>query len=172
MNSGEKKWLDPVSGRPITTHGFRATFRTWAEEVARFPHAVVEQAMGHQVGTQVERAYRRTDVLDNRPPAHGGLGAVARAEGRRQTSYRSAKGMSDMVILGPLEFHGAIDAWLEYLCVERRADGSLELSSRSRELLGYSGDEMETAWSDANWSTRRSGRGLSTRAISRGSALA
>jgi integrase len=66
MNSGEKKWLDPVRGRPITAHGFRATFRTWAEEVATVPHAVVEQAMGHQVGTQVERAYRRTDVLDKR----------------------------------------------------------------------------------------------------------
>jgi integrase len=66
MNAGEKKWLDPASGRPITAHGFRATFRTWAEEVATVPHAVVEQAMGHQVGTQVERAYRRTDVLDKR----------------------------------------------------------------------------------------------------------
>ena len=66
MNAGEKKWLDPASGKPITAHGFRATFRTWAEEVATFPHAVVEQAMGHQVGTQVERAYRRTDVLDMR----------------------------------------------------------------------------------------------------------
>src|SRR5271166_1916770 len=66
MNTGEKKWLDPVRGRPITAHGFRATFRTWAEEVATVPHAVVEQAMGHQVGTQVERAYRRTDVLDKR----------------------------------------------------------------------------------------------------------
>jgi integrase len=67
MNSGEKKWLDPASsGRPIAAHGFRATFRTWAEEVATVPHAVIEQAMGHQVGTQVERAYRRTDVLDKR----------------------------------------------------------------------------------------------------------
>jgi integrase len=65
MNSGEK-WLDQVRGKPITAHGFRATFRTWAEEFATFPHAVVEQAMGHQVGTQVERAYRRTDVLDHR----------------------------------------------------------------------------------------------------------
>ena len=37
-------------GSPITAHGFRATFRTWAEEVATFPHAVVEQAMGHRVG--------------------------------------------------------------------------------------------------------------------------
>jgi integrase len=67
MNSGaEKNWIDSASGRRITAHGFRATFRTWAEEVATFPHAVVEQAMGHQVGTQVERAYRRTDVLDKR----------------------------------------------------------------------------------------------------------
>ena len=55
-----------VHGLRITAHGFRATFRTWAEEVATFPHAVIEQAMGQQVGTQVERAYRRTDVLDKR----------------------------------------------------------------------------------------------------------
>lgn len=67
MNSGaETNWIDPVRGRLITAHGFRATFRTWAEEVATFPPAVVEQAMGHQVGTQVERAYRRTDVLEKR----------------------------------------------------------------------------------------------------------
>jgi integrase len=67
MNSGaDKNWIDPASGRRITAHGFRATFRTWAEEVATFPHAVIQQAMGHQVGTQVERAYRRTDVLEKR----------------------------------------------------------------------------------------------------------
>ena len=67
MNSGETKWIDPASdGKSIVPHGFRATFRTWCEEVARFPHAVVEEAMGHVVGTAVERAYRRTDVLEQR----------------------------------------------------------------------------------------------------------
>src|SRR5664279_4552547 len=67
MNSvAADKWVDPTDGREITAHGFRATFRTWAEEVTGFPHAVIEQAMGHQVGTQVERAYRRTDVLEKR----------------------------------------------------------------------------------------------------------
>ena len=67
MNSGaDKKWIDPANGRRITAHGFRATFRTWAEEVATYPHAVIEQAMGHQVGNQVERSYRRTDVLEKR----------------------------------------------------------------------------------------------------------
>jgi len=67
MNAGDPKaWTDSSSGKPITAHGFRATFRTWAEEVPTFPHAVIEQAMGHQVGGQVERAYRRTDVLEQR----------------------------------------------------------------------------------------------------------
>ena len=67
MNSvAKEKWADIADGRPITAHGFRATFRTWAEEVTGFPHAVIEEAMGHQVGNQVERAYRRTDVLEKR----------------------------------------------------------------------------------------------------------
>ena len=65
MSSGARKWLDK-DGRPITAHGFRATFKTWAEEVATVPHVVVEQAMGHQVGSKVERAYRRTDLLEKR----------------------------------------------------------------------------------------------------------
>jgi integrase len=66
MNGGEQKWQDPTSGKAIVPHGFRATFRTWCEEIARFPHAVVEEAMGHAVGSPVERAYRRTDVLEKR----------------------------------------------------------------------------------------------------------
>jgi integrase len=67
MNNGATpKWIDPTSKRAITAHGFRATLRTWAEETTGFPHAVIEEAMGHQVGTQVERAYRRTDVLAKR----------------------------------------------------------------------------------------------------------
>jgi integrase len=60
------KWHDPASGRAVTAHGFRATFKTWAEEVATFPHAVIEHAMGHKVGGKVERAYTRTTLLDMR----------------------------------------------------------------------------------------------------------
>lgn len=66
MKSGGDQWMDAVSGKAVVPHGFRATFRTWCEETARFPHAVVEEAMGHVVGTTVERAYRRTDVLEQR----------------------------------------------------------------------------------------------------------
>ena len=42
-------------------YGFRATFRTWAEEVATVPHAVIDQAMSHQVGGAVERAYKQAN---------------------------------------------------------------------------------------------------------------
>ena len=67
MNSGTPpQWVDATDKRPITAHGFRATFRTWAEEIATVPHAVVEEAMGHSVGGKVERAYRRTDLLAKR----------------------------------------------------------------------------------------------------------
>jgi integrase len=92
MNTGEKKWLDPVRGRPITAHGFRATFRTWAEEVATVPHAVIEQAMGHQVGTQVERAYRRTDVLDKLRQLMEVWAQWCEPKASGKMSYRSARG--------------------------------------------------------------------------------
>jgi integrase len=60
------RWHDPASARAITAHGFRATFKTWTEEVATFPHAAIEHAMGHKVGGKVERAYTRTTLLDMR----------------------------------------------------------------------------------------------------------
>ena len=46
------------SARP---HGFRASFRTWADEQTRYPFEVKELALGHQVGTQTVRAYQRSD---------------------------------------------------------------------------------------------------------------
>ena len=36
MNTGDSKpWIDPSTGRRITAHDFRATFRTWGEEGGR-----------------------------------------------------------------------------------------------------------------------------------------
>lgn len=66
MNESGGDWVDPVQNRPVVPHGFRASFRTWAEEASRFPTPVIEEAMGHVVGTAVERAYRRTDILEQR----------------------------------------------------------------------------------------------------------
>jgi integrase len=50
----------------VTTHGFRSTFRDWAAERTRHENIVVEQALAHAIGNQVERAYRRGDLFDKR----------------------------------------------------------------------------------------------------------
>jgi integrase len=50
----------------ITVHGFRSTFRTWAGERTAHPVHVIEQALAHSIGTKVERAYARTDLLEKR----------------------------------------------------------------------------------------------------------
>ncbi|MDO6587141.1 integrase arm-type DNA-binding domain-containing protein [Salipiger sp. 1_MG-2023] len=47
-------------------HGFRSSFRDWLAEATNAPHEVAETCLGHTVGGAVERAYRRTDFLDQR----------------------------------------------------------------------------------------------------------
>ena len=64
MSSADQKWSDP-DGRRIVTHGFRATFKTWGKDT-RKDRDLVEEALGHVVGTKTERAYDRSDVLDLR----------------------------------------------------------------------------------------------------------
>jgi integrase len=49
-----------------TPHGFRSSFRDWAAERTSFPNHVVEQALAHTIGSAVERAYRRGDLLHKR----------------------------------------------------------------------------------------------------------
>ncbi|UWR21292.1 site-specific integrase [Sulfitobacter sp. S190] len=50
----------------ITVHGFRSTFRDWAAEVANAPREVAEKSLAHTVGSDVERAYARSDLLEKR----------------------------------------------------------------------------------------------------------
>jgi integrase len=50
----------------INPHGFRSSFRDWAAEQTAYPEIVAEMALGHQVGSAVERAYRRSDLFDRR----------------------------------------------------------------------------------------------------------
>lgn len=50
----------------FTVHGFRSTFRDWAAEEAGAPREVAEAALAHQVGSDVERAYARTDLVERR----------------------------------------------------------------------------------------------------------
>ncbi len=51
---------------PYRPHGFRSSFRDWVSEKTNTPFEVAETALGHTVGGSVERAYRRTDHLEQR----------------------------------------------------------------------------------------------------------
>lgn len=58
--------LRRMEANAYTVHGFRSSFKTWATEATSFPNELSEQALAHVTGNQVERAYRRTDVLERR----------------------------------------------------------------------------------------------------------
>lgn len=50
----------------VVVHGFRSTFRDWTAERTSFPNHVAEMALAHTIGSDVEAAYRRGDLLDHR----------------------------------------------------------------------------------------------------------
>lgn len=52
-----------MAARP---HGFRSSLRDWIAETTNTPYEVAEAMLGHTVGGKVERAYRRTDYLEQR----------------------------------------------------------------------------------------------------------
>jgi integrase len=53
-------------GYAETVHGFRSTFRTWADERTGHAYEVKEAALAHAVGDATVRAYARGDLFDRR----------------------------------------------------------------------------------------------------------
>ena len=49
-----------------TPHGFRAAFRTWADDETEFDFAVKEKSLAHEVGNDVVQSYARSDLLERR----------------------------------------------------------------------------------------------------------
>jgi integrase len=49
-----------------TTHGFRSIFRDWAGDCTSFPRELIEHALAHVIGSESERAYRRSTALARR----------------------------------------------------------------------------------------------------------
>jgi len=50
----------------ITTHGFRSTFRTWAQEKTLHQREVAEAALAHVIGDETEEAYAHGDFFEKR----------------------------------------------------------------------------------------------------------
>lgn len=65
VEAERKEWLDSRNGRAAVPHGLRSTFRDWAAETWQ-DHALAEIALAHSVGSDVERAYRRSDMVERR----------------------------------------------------------------------------------------------------------
>jgi integrase len=63
--AGRPGYLDPQTKRPAVPHGLRSTFRQWTAEKG-YPRDMAEIALAHQVGSDVERAYQRSDMLNRR----------------------------------------------------------------------------------------------------------
>jgi len=50
----------------VTVHGFRSTFRDWAEDVAGFPYGIIKAALAHTIADKTDAAYRRGDAFERR----------------------------------------------------------------------------------------------------------
>ncbi len=53
-------------GAEATVHGFRSSFADWCTEQTAYPSDMRELALAHKVGSDVENAYRRTDMMEKR----------------------------------------------------------------------------------------------------------
>ncbi len=53
-------------GFDADVHGFRTSFRTWAQERTNFPREVAEAALAHTIKDKSEAAYARSDVFEKR----------------------------------------------------------------------------------------------------------
>ena len=60
------KTLHRTTADTVTVHGFRSSFRDWAGNETHFPREIMETALAHAIGNQVEQAYRRSDALEKR----------------------------------------------------------------------------------------------------------
>ncbi len=80
VKAGRAGWLDRRSGRPAVPHGLRSTFRDWTAELTEYPRDMAEIALAHNVGSEVERAYRRGDMIERRRGMMAAWGRFLRGE--------------------------------------------------------------------------------------------
>lgn len=73
------RYLDPRSGRPAVPHGLRSCFRDWCAERG-VDRDLAEISLAHVVGSEVERAYRRSDMLERRRALMASWGGFLRGE--------------------------------------------------------------------------------------------
>ena len=53
-------------GYEVDIHGFRTSFRTWAQERTNFAREVAEAALAHTIKDKAEAAYARSELMEKR----------------------------------------------------------------------------------------------------------
>jgi integrase len=53
-------------GYDAHVHGFRTSFKTWAQEKTDFPDEVSEMALAHTISNKAKAAYARSNLLEKR----------------------------------------------------------------------------------------------------------
>ena len=76
-------------GFKVDIHGFRTSFRTWAQERTNFPREIAEAALAHQIGSSVEQAYARSDLFEKRRKMMDQWAAYIDAKGADVVELRS-----------------------------------------------------------------------------------
>lgn len=66
LGAGSMNWVIRDYSTDGTVHGFRTSFRVWVAEQSNFGRDLAEMSLGHVVGSSVERAYQRSDLLEKR----------------------------------------------------------------------------------------------------------
>jgi integrase len=61
-----RQLLHELGHDDVTRHGFRSSFRDWANESTHYPREVCELALAHDERDQTEAAYSRSDFLEKR----------------------------------------------------------------------------------------------------------
>lgn len=86
-SKGNLGFVDPVSKRPAVPHGLRSTFRDWVAERTDHPREIAEIALAHETGSDVERAYRRSDMLERRRDLMGEWASFCLSDTKFSTQY-------------------------------------------------------------------------------------
>jgi integrase len=66
LSAGAMDYVLKTLAPDCTTHGFRSSFKDWSVEQTEYPNELSELALAHKVGSKVEQAYRRSDMVEKR----------------------------------------------------------------------------------------------------------
>lgn len=66
LKAGSAGFVDAKSGEIAVPHGTRSSFKVWASEHTSFDWNLSEAALWHKLGSKVEQAYARSDMVEKR----------------------------------------------------------------------------------------------------------